>query len=268
MNPWIAGALGWWILGGPLGGIVAFLGAAFWNAAKAQQNQSAFRTSPPPPPPDGAAGRASASSSTSSGDDPDPQLSFTVSLMVLVAAVMMADGRATRDELAVVKAFLKENFDASAARTALQFLRGLLGKTYDVPPVCHQIRRNMDIASRRSLLHLLWRIAWADGALHPAEESLLARIAADLGISAAEARAIASMAAPEKTATPESDYDILGVSPSATDAEVRSAYRKMAMKHHPDKVAHLGPDVQRAATEKFRTINEAWERIKKARGIK
>ncbi len=258
MNPWIAGALGWWILGGPLGGIVAFLGAAFWNAAKAQQNQGAFRTSPPPPPPHGAA----------DSSDPDPQLSFAVSLMVLVAAVMMADGRATRDELAVVKAFLQENFDASAARTALQFLRGLLGKTYDVPPVCRQIRRNMDIASRRSLLHLLWRIAWADGALHPAEESLLARIAADLGISAAEARAIASMAAPGKTSTPDSDYAILGVSPSATDAEVRSAYRKMAMKHHPDKVAHLGPDVQRAATEKFRTINEAWERIKNSRGIK
>ena len=267
MNPWLAGAIGWWVLGGPIGGIVGFLGASFWNAAKVQQNQSAFRTSPPPPPPHGAAGRASAYSS-SSGDDPDPRFSFTVSLMVLVAAVMMADGRASRDELAVVKAFLRDNFDADTARSCLQILKGLLDKTYNVPPVCRQIRRNMDIASRRTLLHLLWRIAWADGALHPAEESLLARIAADLGISAAEARAIASMAAPEKTSTPDSDYAILGVSPSATDAEVRSAYRKMAMKHHPDKVAHLGPDVQRAATEKFRTINEAWERIKKSRGIK
>ena len=257
MNPWLAGAIGWWLFRRPLGGIIAFLGAAFWNAAKAQQNQGAFRTSPPPPHPDGAA----------DSSDPDPRLSFTVSLMVLVAAVMMADGRATRDELAVVKAFLKENFDATSARTALQFLKGLLGKTYDVPPVCRQIRRNMDIASRRTLLHLLWRIAWADGSLHPAEESLLARIAADLGISAAEARAIASMAAPEKTSTPDSDYAILGVPPSATDAEVRSAYRKMAMKHHPDKVAHLGPDIQRAATEKFRTINEAWQRIQRSRGI-
>ena len=268
MNPWLAGAIGWWVLGGPIGGIVAFLGAAFWNAAKAQQNQGAFRTSPPPPPPRGAAGRSSASSSTSSGDDPDPQLSFTVSLMVLVAAVMMADGRATRDELAIVKAFLKDNFDAATARSALQILKGLLDKTYNVPPICRQIRQHMDIASRRTLLHLLWRIAWADGNLHPSEESLLARIAADLGISAAEARAIASMAAPGKTSTPDADYAILGVSASATDAEVRSAYRKMAMKHHPDKVAHLGPDVQRAATEKFRTINEAWERIKRSRGIK
>lgn len=267
MNPWIAGALGWWILGGPLGGIVAFLGAAFWNAAKTQQNQGPSRTSqpPPPPPPHGAAGTSGASSSSSS--DPDPQFSFTVSLMVLVAAVMMADGRATRDELAVVKAFLKDNFDSSTARSALQILKGLLNKTYNVPPICRQIRQHMDIASRRTLLHFLWRIAWADNNLHPSERTLLARIASDLGFTAAEARSIASMAAPQKP-TPDSDYAILGVPPTATDAELRTAYRRMAQKHHPDKVAHLGPDVQRAATEKFRTINEAWERLKRARGIK
>ena len=267
MNPWIAGALGWWILGGPLGGIIAFLGAAFWNAAKAQQNQSASRgnSRPPPPPPHGAAGRTSTSSA--SGDDPDPRFSFTVSLMVLVAAVMMADGRASRDELGVVKAFLRDTFDADTARSCLQILKGLLGKTYNVPPVCRQIRRHMDIASRRTLLHLLYGIAWADGALHRNENALLTQIAFELGIPAAEARSIAAMFE-RRGPDPDSDYAILGVAPDATDAEVRTAYRRMAQKHHPDKVAHLGPDVQRAATEKFRTINEAWERIKKARGIK
>ncbi|MBR4190353.1 MAG: TerB family tellurite resistance protein [Kiritimatiellae bacterium] len=271
MNPWIAGALGWWILGGPLGGIIAFLGAAFWNAAKAKENQGASqgasrRPPPPPPPRGGAAGRASASSA-SSGDDPDPRFSFTVSLMVLVAAVMMADGRASRDELGVVKAFLRDNFDADTARSCLQILKGLLGKTYNVPPVCRQIRRHMDIASRRTLLHLLYGIAWADGALHRNENALLTQIAFELGIPAAEARSIAAMFE-RRGPDPDADYAILGVPPTATDAEVRTAYRRMAQKHHPDKVAHLGPDVQRAATEKFRTINEAWERIKKSRDIK
>lgn len=275
MNPWIAGALGWWILGGPIGGLVAFLGAAFWNAAKAQQNQGAFRTTPPPPPPPpGGAGRrtrasssASASGASSAGDDPDPRFSFTVSLMVLVAAVMMADGRASRGELAVVKAFLRDNFDADTARSCLQILKGLLGKTYNVPPVCRQIRRHMDIAARRTLLHLLYGIAWADGTLHRNENALLTQIAFELGIPAAEARSIAAMFE-RRGPDSDSDYAILGVPPDATDAEVRTAYRRMAQKHHPDKVANLGPDVQRAATEKFRTINEAWERIKKSRGIK
>ncbi|MFM9052813.1 MAG: DnaJ domain-containing protein, partial [Bacteroidota bacterium] len=63
------------------------------------------------------------------------------------------------------------------------------------------------------------------------------------------------------------DYKILEIEPGATDEEVKKAYRKMAMKYHPDKVHHLGPDYQKDAQEKFRKINEAYEAIKKARGF-
>ena len=267
MNPWLAGAIGWWVLGGPIGGIVGFLGASFWNGYQEQLRKQRdlddraerMRT----PPPHGQRQRRSAPDADPSG----PEGNFAVSLMVLVAAVMMADGKATRDELAVVKTFLRDNFDAAFSRNALQLLKGLLGKQFDLPPVCRQIRQNMDIAARRTLLHLLYGVAWADGVLHPGERRVLSGIATGLGISAAEARSISSMFG-RAGSGPEADYAILGVPPCATDAEVRSAYRKMAMKHHPDKVAHLGPDVQRAATEKFRAINEARERIKKSRGIK
>ena len=62
-------------------------------------------------------------------------------------------------------------------------------------------------------------------------------------------------------------YRTLGVSPSATDDEVKAAYRRMAMKNHPDKVATLGPEVQKAAEEKFRKIQQAYESIKKQRGM-
>ena len=65
----------------------------------------------------------------------------------------------------------------------------------------------------------------------------------------------------------ESAYAVLEISRNATDDEVKSAYRRMAMKYHPDKVATLGPDVQKAAEEKFRKIQEAYETIKKERGI-
>ena len=63
-------------------------------------------------------------------------------------------------------------------------------------------------------------------------------------------------------------YAILEISRTATDDEVKSAYRRMAMKHHPDKVATLGPDVQKAAEEKFRKIQQAYETIKQQRGMK
>ena len=62
-------------------------------------------------------------------------------------------------------------------------------------------------------------------------------------------------------------YRVLGVSPQATDDEVKKAYREAAKKHHPDKVGHLGEDVRKAAEEKFARVNEAYDRIKKARGM-
>ena len=65
----------------------------------------------------------------------------------------------------------------------------------------------------------------------------------------------------------EAAYKVLGVSPSATDQEVKAAYRKLALQHHPDRVATLGEDVRKAAEQKFQEINAAKETIYKARGL-
>lgn len=64
-----------------------------------------------------------------------------------------------------------------------------------------------------------------------------------------------------------SAYAMLEVSPSVSDDELKAAYRKMAIKHHPDKVASLGPEAQKAAEEKFSKIQAAYETIKKHRGM-
>jgi DnaJ like chaperone protein len=64
-----------------------------------------------------------------------------------------------------------------------------------------------------------------------------------------------------------SAYKILEISKDATDEEVKKAYKKMAVKYHPDKVSHLGEDVQKAANEKFKEVNQAYESIKKQRGM-
>ena len=62
-------------------------------------------------------------------------------------------------------------------------------------------------------------------------------------------------------------YEVLGVSKDASADEIKKAYRKMAIKYHPDKVATLGPDVQKAAEEKFKAISQAYDAICKERGM-
>ena len=85
-----------------------------------------------------------------------------------------------------------------------------------------------------------------------------------MGMTAAEVESLLNL----KSDSLEDAYKVLEIDPSATDDEVRAAYRRMALKHHPDKVASLGEDILKAANEKFQRINEAKERIFKARGMK
>ena len=243
VSPWIAGALGWAFFG-PLGGLFGYAAGSLFNAAQRE----------------GAAGGG--------GPQAGPEAArngFIATLLALTAAMMKADGRATKSELDVVKAFFAQQFGPAVAQDALRMLRDLLDRDIPVGPVCAQIRMNMNYSQRMALLHFLFSIAHADGELHPAEDRLLARLASELGVSAADVRSIAAMFAPK--ADPHANYRVLEISSDASDDEVRRAYRRMSMKHHPDKVAHLGAEFQKAATEKFQRVNAAYAAIKKARGL-
>ncbi len=190
---------------------------------------------------------------------------FVTNLTLLVSAVLKADGKVMQSELEFVKNFYLRNFGAAVTQEAMLFLRDSLQKEIPLYSVCMGIRTQFNPAANLELLHLLFGIAAADGNISPAELSVIEQLSGYLGISSADYGSVKAMFFVQTDK--EWAYKVLEISRSANDDEIKKAYRKMALKHHPDKVAQMGEDVQRAAHEKFRKVQEAYETIKKERGM-
>lgn len=236
---WIGGGLGW-AVGGPIGGILGFvIGSVFDGGTEAIQSS-----------------RTGYSGQTTAGG-------YIMSLLVLTAAVMKADGKVLRSELDYVKKFLVHNFGEAAATEGVRMLRDLLEQTIPVDAVANQIRANMNYSARLQLLHFLFGIAQADGQVDETEKQTIGAISREMGINMPDLESIQAMFIPNT----DGDYKILEIERAATNDEIKKAYRRMAMKYHPDKVSHLGDDFQIAAHEKFQSVNKAYENIKKERGI-
>jgi DnaJ like chaperone protein len=176
---------------------------------------------------------------------------------------MKSDAKILKSELDFVKRFLHQQFGTDEAERQLLILRELLKKDYDLQSVGVQIRQYMEYPSRLQLMHFLFGLAAADAQVHAAELQVITRISGILGISNTDFESIKAMFVKDTT----SAYRILEITPDATNDELKKAYRRMALKYHPDRLAHLGEDVQKASNAKFQEVNSAYEKIKKERGI-
>lgn len=234
LGKWIGGGLGWAFFG-PIGGLFGFaLGSILDVDVKVRTQKS----------------------DTTRGD-------FMLSLIVLVAAVMKADGKILRTELNYVKQFLIANFGKETAAEALKLLRDILNQEIPVYEVTNQIKQNLDYSSRLQLIHFLYGLAGVDGEIHQSELNIILEIGVNMGISPEDMNSIHAMSGNSI----DSAYEVLELKKTATNEEVKKAYRKLAQVHHPDRVSYLGEEIQKAAKEKFQKINEAYERIKKERGM-
>jgi len=192
-----------------------------------------------------------------------PRNGFVTSLLVLIAAVMKADGKIVKAELSYVKIYLLQSLGEQQSSQALLMLREILKKEIPLGQVCSQIKTQVDYNACIELVHVLFGVANSDGLLPVSEQNVIQQIALALGISNNDYDSILSM---YRTNT-NSAYKVLGVDLSSTDDEIKKAYRRMAIKFHPDKIAHLGDEFQASAKVKFQKVNDAFESLKKLRGF-
>lgn len=236
---WIAGALGWAMFG-PIGGILGYYIVSrletLAETAVVYNEEESWNQG--------------------------QRNSFLMSLLVLSAAVIRADGKTSSQEIATLRSFFSRNFGQQAADEAEDIVKELLQKDFNLYEVCGQIRSCMDYSQRLQLFHYLVSLGACDGLIQ-SELDVLEVIATNIGLSKSESDSILAQFRPSN----DSNYRILEISPDATDEEVKKAYRKMAVKYHPDKVATLGADVQKAAEEKFKAVAQAYEAICRERGI-
>ena len=203
--------------------------------------------------------------------------SFMFSLLVLSSYIINADGKIMHSEMEMVRRFLRQNFGEAAKQQGEEILLKLFEQQKQmgmqqyrsvIQDSCHQIRSNMMYEQRLQLLNFLVMIAQADGVVNSQEIQALKEMAIHMGLSAEDVDQMLNLESGASSAGSLDDaYRVLGISPDASNDEVKAAYRKMALKHHPDKVAALGEDVRRAAEKKFQEINDAKDRIYKARGL-
>ena len=272
LGKWIGSALGWILSGGNVLGAIAgyCIGSMLSEATSTAERENGFN----------------GNGNTFRNDYSDTQFnqrpfeedrnSFLFSMLVLSSYIIKADDKIMHSEMNCVRNFLRNNFGEQAVRQGedillklfeMQKQQGATTFKETIRKSCVEISFHMNIGQRLQLLDYLIIIAKVDGTVSPEEVYALKEVATYLGLSAQDVDSMLNMEASSNQQIGLNEaYKILGILPNATNDEVKAAYRKMALKHHPDRVSTLGDDIREAAEKKFQEINNAKERIYKARG--
>ncbi|MDH5408039.1 MAG: co-chaperone DjlA [Gammaproteobacteria bacterium] len=264
MSVWgkLLGAGFGYMLGGPIG---AILGAFFGHQFDKGLSHTVFQ---------------------SSADIERIQASFFTTLFSVMGHLAKADGRVSETEIAMARSVMQQmSLDEEQKRIAIDLFNK--GKQADFPldRAVQQFRR--ECHGQRNLIQMFMEVllhaAYADGVIKPQEEKLLKHIAHMLRISPAQLARLEAMVQAQQsfhqgsgghrhTAKPNKNllneaYIVLGVTKSASDAEIKKAYRRQMNQHHPDKLVARGmpEEMIKMATEKTQEIKAAYDTIQKAR---
>lgn len=216
-------------------------------------------------------------------DQERAQTAFFTATFAVMGHVCKADGRVSSEEIALARSVMAQmELDERQRETAMRLFTQ--GKTPDFPlqEVLRQFRQ--ETGGRRSLARVFMQIqlaaALADGELGPVERGLLGRVAEGIGLAelefaqleaAVRAATEARRPAPAEPARPTlaQAYALLGVEPTADEADIKRAYRRLLSQHHPDKLVSRGlpEEMLKLATRRTREVREAFQAIRAARGF-
>lgn len=256
---WIGGFLGL-LSGGPIGALAGFVLGALFDTMSSDNGLIGDGEG-------GGSGYDRTAQGTRNG--------FLFSLLTLASYIIRADGKVMHSEMEAIRQFLRANFGEAAVEEGNAILLRLFEQQKQMDATqpgafrqtindcCAQMRGVLSESQRLQLLSLLAMLAKADGHVAPEEITALREVTAALGLSEAELNSMLGLG----SSSLKDAYAVLEIDESASDDEVRAAYKRLVVKHHPDRVASLGEDIRAAAEKKMREINEARDLIYKARGL-
>ncbi len=189
---------------------------------------------------------------------------FELNLLSLASLVIKADGKTSQSELDFVRRYFVQAYGKERANATFRtFNQVVKNREVSAERICDFIRPRLSYEVRLQVLHFLFNIGQADGNVSEAELQVIYRIARNLRINQNDFESIKAMFF--KSA--DNAYKILEIDKSASNDEVKKAYRRMAKKYHPDKLQHMDEAYQKGAQEKFTKVQEAYEQIQNERGL-
>lgn len=186
-------------------------------------------------------------------------------LCTLFVELARVDGAVVREEVRVMREYFQEDLglEGRALNQVRNYLKAAIASAAELDDAARAVRDATQPSARAVLLDTLYALALVDGELKRSERDALRRVAQALGVSEEDHRQVTA----RHFGTGEAHYAALGVTPAASDEEIRSAFRRLAAQHHPDKAAHLGPKAAEAASRRFQAIKDAYEELRRLRGF-
>jgi DnaJ like chaperone protein len=229
---WLGAGIGWFA-GGPVGSLLGFAAGAYMEP-DTKKYQNTGHTS-----------------------------EFETNLIVLAAAVIKADGKVTLAEINFVREFFRDHFSPDHVDEKMNILNHCLQKSYNPRKACDDIRLSASPSTRHQVVNFLFDLSLSDSELNQSELELIFKLAGWLNVNDVEFKKIKV----SFSSTGDSKYTLLGVKMNASYDEVKAAYRKLVLEYHPDRNIHLSAAEQTILAEKFRRIQEAFDKIKAERGF-